>query len=413
MTLALALGALMLFYVIFLGASRPTNPAGTTSRPSSPERRENGYLAASEWLIRSGVRVVSLREPFSVLGESRPGLSPRGNLLIVTLPGVQGFGAEELQPLDRWLRAGNTLLVLAALDDEPDWAQASGAISTDDLTTLTGLSLQPAHAGDGRLRGVPEHRATATRHTLVANRPHAYFEGVHTAVALSDYPAASWVARVSYGTFFLALAHRGDSGADALWTRRVGAGRIIVSGFASLFTNRALGLEGNAPLLANIVSTNVAADGAVIFDDLRQGLAAGYDPQHFFADARLYWTLSILCALWLVWALGGTRLCAPRPPPRTPRETDLVRAAGGYLARVLPARAAARVLYEGFFDGVRARTGLARNGEPTWDWLERHPRIAPQELVQLKAGYAAAHGRGRVRLVALHNLLLHIDRRIS
>lgn len=406
-TLACALGALALFYVMFLGTSRPSDPDRGVARPTSLERRGNGYFGASEWLSRSGVRVVSLRERFTALGGEGLALAPQGNLLVVTLPGPEGFRTEELQPLDRWLRAGNTLLVLAALDDRPDWAQASGAVSTDDLAALTGLSLQATGRAAARRHAAP------ARIALLPNRGHAYFDGVRSAVALSDLPAASWVARVPYGTFFLALAHRGDDRNDALWTRRLGAGRIVVSGFASLFTNRALGLEDNARLFANVVAANVAPEGAVIFDDLRQGVAAGYDPQRFYADPRLYRTIAILFALWLAWVLGGTRLRTPVAARRAPRETDLLRAAGEYLARVLPAHAAARALYRRFFDGVRARLALPRNGEPTWEWLERHPRLAPQELARLKAGYAAAHGSGRVRLTALHDLLLHIDGRIS
>lgn len=434
-TLACALGALALFYVMFIGTARAPDPsrAGVV-RPASVERRANGYFGASEWLARSGVRVVSLRERFTALAGPELGLAPRGNLLIVTLPGVQGIRTEELLPLDRWIRAGNTLLVMAALGDRPDWAQATGTVSTDDLAALTGLSVEPAAARDRRLRGeaseadpagedaiealrgVPREGvrlAEPRRTTLVANRAHAYFEGVRTVAALSDYPSSSWVVRVPYDTFFLALARTSDRGDDALWTRRLGAGRIIVSGFASLFTNRALGLEDNARLLANVAATNVAADGTVLFDDLRQGLAASYDPAQFFSDPRLYWTVAILLGLWLAWVLGGTRLRTPAAAMRVPRETDLIRAGGEFLARVLPVRAAARTLYEHFFAGLRARLGLPRNGEPPWDWLERHPRIAREDLERLKAGYAAAHGSGRVRLVPLRNLLLHIDRLIS
>ena len=48
--------------------------------------------------------------------------------------------------------------------------------------------------------------------------------------------------KVPYEGFVLALAHEQQSGEGALWTRPLGKGRIIVSGFGSLFTNRALGL---------------------------------------------------------------------------------------------------------------------------------------------------------------------------
>lgn len=433
-TLACALGAFALFYVMFVGTGREADPSREIARPTSVERRGNGYFAASEWLARAGIRVVSLRQRLSALAGSDLALAPRGNLLVITLPGVQGFRTEELLPLDAWIRAGNTLLVLAALGDRPDWAFASGALSTDDLTALTGLSFETAEAYERRRRGESavdeqeegrdgdalaaarrmmqmfgEPRATL----LVPTRAHAYFEEVRAAAALSDYPSVSWVARVPYDTFFLALARRSDTGDDVLWTRRLGAGRIVVAAVGSLFTNRALARAGNARLLANIVAVNVAPDGAVIFDDMRQGLSAGYDPAQFFADRRLYATIAILLGLWLVWVLGGTRLRTPRSTLTVPRETDLLQSIGGFLARTLTPAAAAQRMFEHFFNGIRARTGRPPDGQATWDWLERHPGVRPADLERLKARYADAHGGRRVPLVSLHNLLLDIDRSIT
>src|SRR2546430_10771055 len=97
------------------------------------------------------------------------------------------------------------------------------------------------------------------------------------------------------------------------------SGTVIVSGFGSLFSNRALGLADNARLLADIVGATVRPKGAVLFDDEHQGLAAAYDPAKFYNDPRLYGTIGVLAAVWLVWGLGGTRprvAAARRPAPR-------------------------------------------------------------------------------------------------
>jgi hypothetical protein len=91
----------------------------------------------------------------------------------------------------------------------------------------------------------------------------------------------------------------------------VGDGSVLLCAGGSLFTNRALGNADNAQLFANIVSTRVANDGVVLFDDLRQGLSANYDPARFYRDPRLFKTLFIVLGLWLVWVLGSTRLRAP------------------------------------------------------------------------------------------------------
>jgi len=93
-------------------------------------------------------------------------------------------------------------------------------------------------------------------------------------------------------------------------------------------------------LLANIVTATVRPKGAVLFDDEHQGLAAAYDPAKFYNDPRLYGTIGVLAAVWLIWVLGGTRLRLPAMRLPAPREAELVRATGGFLARVL--RPAAR-----------------------------------------------------------------------
>ena len=73
----------------------------------------------------------------------------------------------------------------------------------------------------------------------------------------------------------------------------------------------------------------------VLFDDLRQGLAASYDPARFYSDPRLYKTMFIALALWLAWVLGGTRLRAPAIERHDPSEAALVRQAGGLIARTV------------------------------------------------------------------------------
>ena len=94
-------------------------------------------------------------------------------------------------------------------------------------------------------------------------------------MAFSDYAPRIWSVKVPRDGFVLALAHEADSGEGVLWVRPDGSGTIIVSGFGSLFSNRALGHGDNARLLANIVvGVSVAPQGAVLFDDEHQGLSA-------------------------------------------------------------------------------------------------------------------------------------------
>jgi hypothetical protein len=432
-TLACALGAIVLFMAMFMQREVTFDPSNDIPRPTSAERRGNGYHAAMTWLEAEGIRAASLRQRFDELPELED-VPPTGNLLIVTLPATGGFRTEEFRPLDAWVRAGNTLLVLAALSDNPDWAFALGGLASGDLNLLTGLEFETVRAREERLKkratgrraeqaaadADPTDLAAAFRAfaepqqaELEANRPHAYFEGVQEVVALSDYPRQAWTVKVPYEGFVLALAHERESAEGALWTRPLGEGRIIVSGYGSIFTNRTLGERGNAQLFANIVGANLAKNGVVLFDDVHQGLGATYDPNKFYSDRRLYITIGVLCLLWFVWVLGSTRLRATVARTPAPREAELVRTTGGMLSRVMPGHAAARRLIDNFFRRVTEHAPKLREAGAPWDYLERHPRVSSADLEQLKGWYADALAARRVPLDRLHNLLARIDRQVT
>ncbi len=431
-TLACALGALLLFLTLFVhlgGAERPDVTAPTTA-----ERGDNGLAAAITWLAGEHVPTRAVRARFDVaLGGTELTLS--GNLLIVSLPVATPFRAEELRSLDEWLEAGNTLLVLAALGDRPDWAAGRAGLDTD-LLDLTGLSHTTLHAS-ARAAAPPRRGADQAsdrggvlayayrrlgepqRSTLVPNRAHAYLDGVGAAVGVSDYPRRAFPSQAStlsvpHDGFMLCLARQRETGAGELWVRRHGGGTLIVSGFGSLFSNRALGLADNARLLANIVGASLGPGGTVLFDDEHQGVSDAYDPEKFYRDPRLYATLGVLVALWLTWVLGGTRLRVPVSRTAAPREAQLVRATGVFLARALTAPAAARRMFEHFFRRLRAHAPRAAELDgPPWQLLEHHPRISRADLEQLREWYATAHSAGRVPLTRLHNLMIRIERQLA
>jgi hypothetical protein len=432
-TLAFALGALLVFATLFLRGGVPGRRE--LPGPTTLEAKGNGLLGLTTWLKEEGVPTVSLRERFGVLA-TRHDIPATGNLLVVALPAVTAYRTEEAAALDKWVRAGNTVLLMAALSDRPDWA-ADARIFVSDLTLLTGLDTMavadnedgPDEQGAG-VNGTadPDSRQRAWVHkhardlielseprrsVLVANRPHPYLEGVHQAVALSDYPPEPRVVKVPRDGFVLALAHEDKGHQGALWVRPLGEGTIVVSGFASLFTNRALGLADNARLFANIVASAVRGGGAVIFDDEHQGLSVIYDPDKFYRDGRLYATLAIIALAWLVWVLGGTQLHAAPVRASAPRETELVRATGLYLARVLRPAAAARRLIDNFLLASTPAARAAGVGAEPWQRLEAHPRLARADVAQLRAWHEQASAGGKVPLMALRNLIVRIERQLN
>jgi hypothetical protein len=407
-TFICALGALALFFTMFVHDDSHGLSGAEVPRPTTEERGANGYQAAMQWLEHEHIRTISLRERYDRL--PRKNLPATGNLLIVTLPAIASFKTEEFRPLDHWVREGNSLLVLAALSDTPDWAFSFGGMTSGDLNLLTGLEFESSRNRDLRAKKLPDSKDTIVRlplhfseprtDTLVPNREHAYFNGVQKVVALTDYESQAWTVKVPYEGFVLTLAHDRDTGEGAFWTRPLGNGRIIVSGLGSLFTNRAVGLADNARLLSNIVATNLGPRGAVLFDDVHQGLGANYDPVKFYRDPRLHMTIAIIAVLWLSWVLGGTRLRLPISRTPVPREAELVRATGGFLARVLTPAAAARRMFDHFLE------------RRPWELLERQPRIAAADLTQLKTWFSQL-GTERVPLVRLHNLMVKINRQLN
>jgi hypothetical protein len=449
-SLVLALAALAAFYALWLRPSSSFDADADVERPTTSETHGNGYAGLFEWLRRSKVEARSFRERYTALADQD--IVPRGNLLVLTLPAVDVFRHEEYAALDRWVRKGNTLMIVAALVDQPGWGarRASGAVA--EIESLTGLEFEDAASRAQRLDDTPlpqrvrenderdareeagedvpadpeprgpviidgEEPEAPTVILLTATGPHVLLRDVAQLHLASDYAGGDWSLRIPFDSFVLTLA-RTDTGEGALFEQRHGAGHIIVSAGGSLFTNRALGKADNARLFANIVRERVAPGGTVLFDDLRQGLSANYNPARFYRDPRLYQTLFILIGLWLAWVVGSTRLRVPAVHRHDPSEADLVRHAGGLIARTVPAHHIARRLCDGFFVRVaRAMRGAsgtldAERGE-LWSWLERHAAVKPQELDQLKTWYAEAHADRKVPLVPLQNLLDTLGKRLN
>lgn len=443
LTLALALAALLAFYALWLSPAPSLDGQGDGARPTTSERRGDGYAGLYEWLQKSGVGVRSWRERYTALGELDA--PPRGNLLMVTLPGLDNFRSEEFGALDSWVRRGNTLFINAALLDQPNWAAGNESSAVVELESLTSIEFESREVREARLDDKPlservreaderdarkedgdEFGDMETEESqyevpdkilLHATGPHALLAGVRALALETDFEPGEWSLRMPYDSFVLTLA-RDAKGEGAVFEQRLGAGRILIAAGGTMFTNRALGNDDNARFFANVVSLCVADDGVVLFDDLRQGLSANYDPSRFYDDPRLYRSLLILGALWLAWVLGSTRLRVLTPSVHQPSEADLVRQAGGLIARTVSSAQQGQRLFDRFFEGVaRAARGSVGLRNPDrgelWHWLERHAAILPQELDQLKSWYADAHATRDLPLTTLQNLLDNLERRIK
>ncbi|HRX90700.1 MAG TPA: hypothetical protein P5528_14770, partial [Steroidobacteraceae bacterium] len=343
-------------------------------------------------------------------------------------------------PLSEWVRSGNTLLLLAALTDTPPWSAGRTSAVLAELESLSGLEFESPAARSERLQGAragtdaslpsTESSADDLQETLAAltrrenvrivartRGSHPLMEQVRSLEVLSTAPARPWLLRTPYESFAFALATEQRSGEGVLFVRPLGRGRIIVATVAGLFANGALSRADNAKLLANTVAYSVAANGTVVFDDLRQGASLTYDAGQFWRDSRLHVTFAVLVLVWLVWVIGGTRLSVPRGAPAAPGTTELIAAAGGMLAGRLRPAAGARFIYEQFFRRLAVRSSatvrpIAAEPRAVWRWLETQASISRHDLHQLERWYHATLAGRRVPLREVHNLILRIDRQL-
>ncbi|MFM7708583.1 MAG: DUF4350 domain-containing protein [Gammaproteobacteria bacterium] len=395
---ALALAALTLVYGITLGS-----PPGDTdaTRPTSVEPGAGGYSALRAWLETARIRTVSLRGDYDRLASLTADYRT-GNVLVITLPGTAPLVERDIVPLHHWVRAGNTLIVAAALCDAPDWArgpQLSALIG--DIGMLTGLdALGPEETLGAFL-------VTPAVLRWVPALQHPFTDGVRAVEAVSDRSARPCAVGLPPGRGALALLSSTDRAIggrdDGAWLLPRGAGWVVLTAQATPFANRALGRADNGRWASNLIRGSLGPGGLVVFDDGLQGAPEPYDLRRLLADPRLHASLGAVMLLWLVWVAGGTRLRAPTSPPRVPGAETLVAAEGRLLARTVAPREAASALLEAF---------LSRLPEPARaapeDWLATQRGVAPADLAQLRAWRRRMESGAAVPLDPLHDLLTRL-----
>lgn len=410
LTLLLAAGALALFYALFFPKPRAQHLRLDNGSPLSTDGRPDGYLALWRWLEEERIPRISLRLQYDHLQESVA--RARGNVLLVTMPQRIASRQDELTGLDDWVTRGNTLVIVAALEDDPAWAiETSDPLMSERLQSLTGLHFETA-SSKSALRAVGFGRLQIR---ALADFP--LLQGVRRVSTLS-YLSRSWHTHTVDWRLPLALAARKDNGDPVIWLERHGAGQIILCAVASPFSNAGLPHADNARLLANVIAWSRAPEGAVIFDDAHQGLTAFYDAKAFFADPRLHATLDWIVLLWLAFVLGSQPLRARRSEWQPLDESAYVEAGARYLAAVVRPADAAQRLVEDFLESLRFRLRLESSGvgdipHATWHWLGTQATVSAAQRRELQACYASACAGERVNLTRLQNLLARLRRNLA
>ena len=398
--LGLAVASLLMFYALLIPKS---TTATSNSLPLSTETGPNGLAAAWRWLSAESIPVVSLRERYDHLAP----VAASGNVLITSIPGRLAIRADEQAALERWIESGNTLVVLAALDDTPAWSVGHD-LNLQTLARLIHITFNT------------QTNTAAPLTDVLANSPvrleaigrHALLSGVREIRVVSELPASHWRGQPREDAT-LAIARRADDNDAAFWLKPLGAGQILVSALAGPFSNAQISQADNARLLANIVAWSRAPTGQVLFDDAHQGLVSFYDPRAFFADPRLHRSIGWILLLWIVWVLGAQTMRAPAPVWSPLDESALIDASGRFFSRHVSAATAARALLENFFNRLHRRLRQTEDGTPMWDWLELQPRVTDEQLRRLQRYWQRAVAGRKVDLMQLQNLLADVRGRID
>jgi hypothetical protein len=414
-TFALAIGALALFYALLF--PKPPPEREEPDLPLSTETRAHGYQALWRWFKAENIPVKALHQPYSELSR----FSGRGDVLIATMPSQVPQRRAELIDLDAWVARGNTLVVMAALDDTPPWCFGAdpGFVKTLGRMTRFDFDAKPERAAKGDAAGAkadPRGKGglrvlkllEPERSVFRARGSEPLFDGVRSVVALSEFPASHWNGTAVDRSAVLEIGER-PAAADATaepvaWLRRHGDGQVLVIGFASIFDNALIGEQDNARLLANIIAWSRDSKGSVIFDDDHQGAVEYYDAKAFFHDPRLHRTLLWIIVLWLLFVLGWQRL---RPAAGEWNPIDITHSigiTGEFFAGALSPAAAGARLFENFFNTVRRDLGLPEDGRPVWEWLAADARAGAADLAALEQLYARTQASRRVDLIKLQNL---------
>ncbi len=365
-------------------------------------------MALKTWVDENQIPTLSLRKRFDDF-VADASTSAIGNLLITSLPHEVKRDAQELEELTRWIDEGNFVLVMVSHDDQPDWVFASqrffyeleevgmdiaeyepdseyideSAVTTenDDKKENKLDIAQTIHD----MRELTKEREAIT---FTAKVPHPLLQNVKRVESTHHdrWPRENTILEgIEESRFALPLLQEENEKENVFWEVRQGAGGAWISSYPDLFGNVTLGKADNARLFANIVNASLGPSGTVIFEDFRFGLSELYNPDAFFSDRRLHNTLFFLGALWIIYALGRTNRLAPvLERERKTQAADFVGAMAGLHARRTDRRSIKQGLLKQFFNHVRQRYNLPRNGEPVWDLLQQNASIAKDDLARLR-----------------------------
>ena len=403
----------MLIALLVLGVLMLPPGDSVFPRPTSEEDSERGYAALAMWLEHNHIPVQSKRERLRDLPDD-PNLTSTGNILLMTMPWDTPLDRDEEEALEIWVSRGNTVLLIAALNDTLNWSQ-TGLSLIDDLSNLTSIDFEPIERDDIIVR-TGMINATIEL-TVYPESGHPLMHNVAELSASTDqFTNLHNPIRSRYSSAITRLAEISGYDAGAAWQVHWGGGSVVLVGMASMFSNRNIAQADNAQFLNNIIDLHLGDGGTFIFDDYHQGLSTLYDPNAFFADARLWWTLAFALGFWAIYMVGSSvRLVKPSQKIPDPQQIDLVNALGGFMTRKLTKIDTGRLIIEEWINELKAKGLIPNQSEPelVWIHLRQLPLLDKQVLQLVESDAATLANNKKVNLVRLHNHINTLRRNMS
>lgn len=415
--ITLGAGMLAIWLVFILLVPKPDLLEAKLSWPLSTDTGKQGLLGLYRWLRQADIPVMSLRSRYHRLADDDR-LTDSGNLLIISLPQRIPAREYERRALRDWLNNGNSLLILAAIGDQPDWSQQSQIEDINSIPGVFDVSFAPVAEQilededpmeNKEMDSEPEERI------LLPNSNHPLLSGISTiSVSYLDVLDKQWTLDNDCKCLVIQKLLRSDKNdTTEFWSLQLGAGHVWISRYADLFGNVSLGKGDNARLLANLVSMSLGDGGAVIFDDMHMGLSNLYNPDTFYRDPRLRNTIGFIVLFWLLYILGFSNRFGPiREHKKQRRMADFVRATGGLFARRVNKNEIARRLIGHFHNEVRSMLSLPTTGKPVWEVLEQRPKVNVRALSRLREIQKHAETGAKTDLVQLTHIIHHLRKTI-
>lgn len=419
-SLCFAILAAVIAYALL---SRPTpEPDKQLSLPTTEDTGAAGLKGVYLWLQQSNIPVTRLRTRFSDL-ESSDKLPATGNILLSVLPAKVTVLDKEWDGLYEWVRRGNTLIAAGNVYQYPAWnAEDDCYCALKKFISRFGWQLDKKDLDhteeeqndkpESLKEEINQLQARMSEHIpkdieLHASLTHPLTSGIGQikVKAVNYLQYEYWTLSTdNEHNFSLQLLHHAHLGTPRAWLLSAGKGQIIILLHADMLGNAQLDKGENARFISNLINQGLAARSQLLIDDYHFGLSDLYDPQRFFKDSRLHWTLAWILFIWLCYVIGYSLRLAPVREKTAPVSArDTINMMTHFLARHLNKTQLRDELIRHFCEDIMRQRHFTQE-QQVWKWLAAHNRIHPAELDFLHT----ARQNKRISLLRLTRTITHI-----